>query len=258
MRVENSPRFPGCRARTVRNLVRDALERSDRLRVWDDASRPVVLPSLLACDFSRMAQELAALESAGVKSVHLDVMDGAFVPNLSYGAPVVKRWRECTNLTFDTHLMISNPKKYVKDFVDAGCDSLIVHIEAEPTPSELLREIRGFGCRACLALNPATPLAAIEPYLGEVDGVLVMSVSPGFGGQAFDASVLEKVRSIHKRHPNLVLGIDGGVNPRTAGAAASAGATHLIAGSAVFKSGGGYASALAELAAAASRGGQGG
>jgi ribulose-phosphate 3-epimerase len=151
--------------------------------------------------------------------------------------------------------MISHPKKFIKDFADAGCDSLIVHIEADSSPAELLRDIRGYGCRACLALNPPTPLEAVEPYLGEVDGVLVMSVSPGFGGQKFDASVLSKVESIRRRHPKLVVGIDGGVNPSTAGAAASAGATHLIAGSAVFKSGDSYASALAELAEAASRGG---
>lgn len=230
------------------------LERSDRLKNWDNCTRPVILPSLLACDFSRMADELALLERAGCQAVHLDVMDGAFVPNLSYGAPVAARWREVSDFPFDTHLMIADPGRYLDDFVAAGCDSIIFHIEAEPKPSDLLRRIRAAGCRACLAINPPTPAEVIFPYLGELDGVLVMSVMPGFGGQTFDASVLDKVRALKSQRPDLVLGIDGGVNPTTAGAAAAAGATHLIAGSAVFRSGGDYGRALSELASAAAKG----
>src|SRR5438270_9282954 len=172
-----------------------ASDRAARLEVLRRASPPVITPSLLSCDFARMADELAALKEAGVPAVHLDVMDGHFVPNLSYGAPVIDDWRPRTDLPFDAHLMISDPARYLDDFVAAGCDVIIVHIEAVPEPVPLLRRIRAAGCEASLALNPPTPLSSIEPHLDELDAVLVMSVMPGFGGRPFDASVLEKVRA---------------------------------------------------------------
>jgi ribulose-phosphate 3-epimerase len=231
-----------------------ASDRAARLEVLQRAAAPVITPSLLRCDFARMAEELAAVAQAGAVAVHLDVMDGHFVPNLSYGAPVIARWRLRTDLPFDAHLMISDPARYLDDFVKAGCDVIIVHIEAVPEPVPLLRRIRAAGCEAALSLNPPTPLSAIEPYLDELDAVLVMSVMPGFGGQAFEASVLDKVRALRSARPALRISIDGGINPATAGAAVAAGATQLVAGSAVFRNDGNYAAALAELAQGARRG----
>src|SRR4051812_278806 len=168
--------------------------RAARLGRLDAAPRPFVTPSLLDCDFARMTEELEALREAGAVAVHLDVMDGHFVPNLSYGPPVIADWRKRTDFPFDAHLMISEPARYLDDFVRAGVDVVIVHIEVVPEPVSLLRRIRASGCQASLALNPPTPVSAIEPFLDELDAVLVMSVMPGFGGQAFEEAVLEKVR----------------------------------------------------------------
>jgi ribulose-phosphate 3-epimerase len=232
------------------------VERKERLRVWDAAERPIVTPSLLNCDFSRMTEELDHLRAAGAVAVHLDVMDGHFVPNLSYGPPVIDDWRPRTEFPFDTHLMIADPARYLDDFIRAGCDLIIIHIEAVPDPVPVLRRIREAGCRGSLALNPPTPLTKIEPYLEEVDGILVMSVMPGFGGQAFEASVLEKVRALRALRPDLPISIDGGIKPGTAAEAVAAGVTQLVAGSSVFRSDGNYAAALAELAEGARRGGK--
>jgi ribulose-phosphate 3-epimerase len=230
------------------------VDREDRLRVFDAASKPIVMPSLLACDFSRMTEELDALRRAGAEAVHLDVMDGHFVPNLSYGAPVIASWRPKSDLTFDTHLMISEPGRYLDDFVKAGCDQIIAHIEVVPEPTELLRRIRRTGCRAGLSLNPPTPVEAILPFLAELDSVLVMSVMPGFGGQKFQASVLDKVRRLRAERPNMPIAIDGGIKPDTAEQAVAAGVTQLVAGSAIFRADGNYAAALAELVDGARRG----
>jgi ribulose-phosphate 3-epimerase len=228
-------------------------ERAARLARFSAAATPVVTPSLLNCDFGRVSDELAALKEAGAVAVHLDVMDGHFVPNLSYGAPVIADWRKYTDFPFDAHLMIADPARYLDDFIDAGCDVIIFHIEAVPEPVPLLRRIRAAGCQAALTLNPPTPLAAIEPYLDELDAVLVMSVMPGFGGQKFEAQVLDKVRALRAQRPGLRISIDGGINRSTAGEAVAAGATQLVAGSAVFRSDGNYAAALAELAEGAHR-----
>jgi ribulose-phosphate 3-epimerase len=232
------------------------LDRPARLGVLNAEARPgpVVTPSLLNCDFARMADELAALERAGTRAVHLDVMDGFFVPNFSYGPPVIADWRGCTGFPFDTHLMMADPGRYLDDFVKAGCDVVIFHIEAVPEPSALARRIRNHGCEAAIALNPPTPLSAVEPYLDEFDAVLVMSVMPGFGGQAFEPEVLGKVRRLRALRPDLRVSIDGGINPSTTADAVAAGATQLVAGSAVFRPDGNYAAALAELAGAARRG----
>src|SRR4051794_4663268 len=229
-------------------------DRAARLAVIDRAPRPLITPSLLNCDFARMADELAALKAAGTVAVHLDVMDGHFVPNLSYGAPVIADWRRRTDFPFDTHLMISEPARYLEDFIRAGCDVIIFHIEAVPEPRSLLRRIRDAGCQAALALNPPTPFSAIEPYLDEMDALLVMSVMPGFGGQAFEASVLDKVRAARQARADLRISIDGGIKPDTAEEAAAAGVSQLVAGSAVFRNPGKYATALAELANGARRG----
>jgi ribulose-phosphate 3-epimerase len=239
-----------------KGLVGGRPDRAARLGVLDAAAAagPIVTPSLLNCNFARVAAELDALEAAGVTAVHLDVMDGHFVPNLSYGAPVVRDWRPHTDFPFDAHLMISEPARYLDDFVAAGCDVIIFHIEVEPEPVALARRIRAAGCQASVALNPPTPAAAVLPFLDELDSVLVMSVMPGFGGQAFEPSALEKVRAFRQARPDLRVSIDGGIKPGTARVAVAAGANQLVAGSAVFRPDGDYAAALAELAAGASRG----
>ena len=217
-------------------------------------SGPVVTPSMLSCDFARVAEELDALKQAGAGAVHLDVMDGHFVPNLSYGAPVIADWRKRTAFPFDAHLMIADPARYLDDFINAGCDVVIFHLEVVPDPTALARHIRSHGCEASVALNPPTPVSALEPFLDELDAVLVMSVMPGFGGQTFDPTVLEKVRRLRRLRPDLRVSIDGGINPSTAADATAAGATQLVAGSAVFRPDGNYAAALAELAWGARRG----
>jgi ribulose-phosphate 3-epimerase len=229
------------------------LTREERLHAWDSADRPVITPSLLSCDFSVVTDELAALKEIGIVGVHLDVMDGHFVPNITFGAPVIASWRKRTDFFFDTHLMISEPGRYVDDFIKAGCDKIDFQIEAVPDPTSLLRRIRQSGCRAGLVLNPPTPLSAIMPFLAEVDAVLVMSVMPGFGGQSFDPSVLAKVRALRAARPMLPISIDGGINASTAGSAVEAGVTQLVSGSAIFRPDGNYAAALAELAGAAQR-----
>ena len=234
--------------------IRPPADRPARLQVWDHANRPFVTPSLLDCDFNRVGEELDALKTAGTVAVHLDVMDGHFVPNLSYGAPVIADWRKRTDFPFDAHLMISDPARYLDDFVNAGCDTIIVQIEAVPDPSDLIRRVKAAGCRASIALNPPTPLAAIEPYLDAVDAVLVMSVMPGFGGQKFDPSVLDKVRALRAERPNLWISIDGGIKADTAADAAAAGVSQMVVGSGVFRNDGNYAAALAELAEGIHRG----
>ncbi|MBI1832868.1 MAG: ribulose-phosphate 3-epimerase [Planctomycetes bacterium] len=234
--------------------MRPRVDRSERLHVFERAPRPVVTPSLLDCDFARMADDLEGLRRAGAAAVHLDVMDGHFVPNLSYGPPVIARWRTRTDLPFDTHLMIAEPARYLDDFVRAGCDVILFHIEVEPQPTALLRRIRATGCQAGLVLNPPTPVTAIMPYLAELDAVLVMSVMPGFGGQAFEPAVLDKVRAVRAARPGLRISIDGGIKPKNAADAVAAGVTQLVAGSAIFRPDGNYAAALAELAESARRG----
>jgi ribulose-phosphate 3-epimerase len=230
------------------------MERSDRLEAWDQAERPLVLPSLLACDFSRVGDELTALREAGTAAVHLDVMDGHFVSNLTYGPPVIADWRRSTDLPFDAHLMISDPARHVGAFLDAGCDLILFHIEVMPEPTELLRTVRRQGCRAGLVLNPPTPVESVLPYLTEVDRVLVMSVTPGQGGQAFDEMVLAKVRRLRRERAGLPIVIDGGIKPHTAELATQAGVTELVVGSYFFQNHGHYATALAEVVGAARRG----
>jgi len=228
--------------------------RAARIDAFKAFQGPLVTPSLLNCNFARVGAELEALKQAGTQAVHLDVMDGHFVPNLTYGPPVIADWRRDTDFPFDTHLMMSDPGRYLDDFIAAGCDLIIFHIEAVPDPVPLLRKIRSQGCLAALSLNPPTPVSAVLPYLDEMDAALVMSVMPGFGGQAFQSSVLEKVRALRAARPDLWISIDGGIKPDTAALAVAAGVNQLVAGSAVFRKDGNYAVALAELVQGARRG----
>ncbi|MEZ6138625.1 MAG: ribulose-phosphate 3-epimerase [Pirellulaceae bacterium] len=206
------------------------------------AEPAMVLPSLLQCDFGNLERELARLEEAGVKALHLDVMDGHFVPNLSYGMPIVEGIRRLTRLPLDVHLMISQPGKYVQQFVDAGADCLTIHVEipgnggsgSDETVRGVLEQIRAAGVGVGLALNPATPLSAVEPLLPICDLLLIMSVNAGFGGQSFNTVALEKLRTLKEKSLDLLLEIDGGVNSQTIAQCHAAGATLFVVGSAIF------------------------
>jgi ribulose-phosphate 3-epimerase len=212
------------------------------------ATAPIVLPSLLLCDFGHLADEIGRLEAAGVQALHLDVMDGHFVPNLTYGPLIVEATRKCTALPIEAHLMISNPADYVRQFHDAGADHLTFHFEAVGDPRPILDQIHALGCTAGLAINPPTPVAAIEGVLDQCDSVLVMSVMPGFGGQKFDARALDKLKQLRDRPgARPLLGIDGGIHESTIGATAAAGAELFAVGSAIFSSASDYGRSLVEL-----------
>ncbi len=209
---------------------------------------PAVLPSMLLCDYGNLQREVARLEEAGVQAFHLDVMDGNFVPNITYGMPIVDTFRRLTNLPLDVHLMIANPHKYVKQFHDAGADIITFHHEAEENSRDLLIAIRELGAAAGIAVNPGTPLSAIEDCLDVCDLVLVMSVNAGFGGQEFQTAALEKLRPLRDAvGPDVLLEVDGGVNDATIASCAEAGAQLFVVGSAIFRNGE-YQSAISQLA----------
>jgi len=194
-----------------------------------------ITPSLLAADFCRLGDEIAGVEAAGAEALHLDVMDGHFVPNLSIGVPIVRSVSRCTRLPLDTHLMIEEPGRYAPAFVEAGSTSITFHIEATDRPRELAREIRRLGVSVGVSLNPGTPPQALWPALPEVAGVLVMTVWPGFGGQTFIEDCVAKLRAVAAElRPDQWLAVDGGIGPDTVARAVAAGADTLVAGSAVF------------------------
>ena len=214
--------------------------------------KPLIAPSMLKCDFGNLHREVELLESAGAEVLQWDVMDGRFVANLSYGAMVIERVRPRTDLIFDVHLMIEEPERYLDAYVQAGSEAITFHVEATERPGELLQLLRENDCVAGLAFNPDTPVSAVEPYVDLCDLVLVMSVQPGFGGQAFRPEVLDKVQQLRERSPDLLLSIDGGIGPTTIESAARAGVDLFVAGSAIFNRPD-YRAAIDELRTAADR-----
>lgn len=214
---------------------------------------PVVLPSLLQCDFGNLAREIDLLEQAGVRALHLDVMDGHFVPNLSYGMPIVASIRKLTRLPLDVHLMISEPARYIPQFVDAGADCITIHAEIDGDLPAILESIRTSQVLAGLAVNPITSLNVVQPILSECDLLLIMSVDAGFGGQAFNPVALDKLRLAKELAPHLLLEVDGGVNRKTIAGCREAGAHLFVVGSAIFGQDD-YRQALKQLDGAMERG----
>ena len=197
-----------------------------------------IAPSILSADFGRLAEEVRAIEVAGADFVHVDVMDGRFVPNITIGPLVVEAVRKVTKLPIDVHLMIVEPERYVEAFAKAGADLVSVHAEVSPHLHRTLQAIRAAGARPAVALNPSTPLSAIEWVIGDCEMVLVMTVNPGFGGQRYIEACTDKIRQLRAladaRNPSLEIEVDGGVKPETAALVAGAGANVLVAGTAVF------------------------
>ncbi len=197
-----------------------------------------IAPSILASDFAKLGEEIQAVEAAGADWIHVDVMDGHFVPNLTIGPPIVRAAHRSTSLPLDVHLMIEEPERYIEEYVAAGAATVGVHAETCPHLHRTLAQIREAGARCCVVLNPSTPAQAVEPVLGDCDQVLVMSVNPGFGGQKFIESTLDKLETlrawIQERNLEIDLEIDGGIDPKTIGRAAAAGANVFVAGTAIF------------------------
>ncbi len=202
-------------------------------------SKIIISPSILSADFANLERDIKKVENAGADWIHVDVMDGHFVPNITIGAPVVKSLRPVTNLTLDVHLMIENPEKYIEDFIKAGADIITFHYEAvlPENISDLITKIKEKGIKAGLSIKPKTSPEDILKYLPELDMLLVMTVEPGFGGQKFMQDCAEKIKTIKKHAPeNLIIQVDGGINNETAKICTNYGATSLVAGNYIYKS----------------------
>ena len=218
----------------------DSHKHSDQATVNNMPRSIEIVPSVLPADFSRLGEECIALEKAGVDRIQWDVMDGVFVPNLTFGPDVIAACRPHVDVTFEAHLMVANPDELLHTYVDAGCQMIIVHVETTPHLHRTLGAIRELGCRPAAALNPATPLNAVAHVLDLLDMVLVMTVNPGFGGQKFIPSTLKKIKAVNKmigeQQHEIFLEVDGGINLETIESVSEAGANVFVAGSAIFGS----------------------
>ncbi|NEZ46016.1 ribulose-phosphate 3-epimerase [Clostridium niameyense] len=200
-----------------------------------------IAPSILSADFSRLGEDIKTIEKFGADVVHIDVMDGMFVPNISFGVPVMKSIRGLTNMPFDVHLMIEEPGRYVEQFAKAGADIITVHYESDRHVDRTINYIKSLGVKAAIALNPGTPVSLIKDLISSLDMVLIMSVNPGFGGQKYINYSLDKIKEVkalsEKYNPNLLIEVDGGINKENIKEVVDAGANVIVAGSSVFKNG---------------------
>ena len=201
-----------------------------------------IAPSILSADFSKLGEEVIKLHDAGADFIHIDVMDGEFVPNISFGMPVIKAIRNKTDKVFDVHLMINNPQRYIDDFIEAGADIITLHYESEKHLDRAIQYIKSKGVKAAVALNPATPVCVLKNIIANLDMVLIMSVNPGFGGQSFIPYSLDKIRevkqmAIEANNEDILIQVDGGIDSNNVKDVVEAGANVIVAGSAVFKNG---------------------
>jgi len=223
---------------------------SPSMESWCSADRPVVLPALLLCDFGHLDDEVKRLEAAGAKAMHLDVMDGLFVPQLTYGLVIVEAVRRAATVPIEVHMMVERPDDTAIQYAKAGADIVTVHIEGLAKTKETLSAIEAQGSQAHLAISPDTPVSQVEPFLSSCSGVLVMSVEPGFGGQAFQPSAIDKIQKLQEIRAStghdFCIGVDGGISTKTIASVAQAGADLIVAGSAILRQTD-YADALREL-----------